>query len=227
MAFHCRRLLIGQLPSFGSGCINVMRYRGNRQMSPEGSSGTGPIHRWHLTLNGPFLGGDHASFPKFGRGWAHSSRFERSREALLIMTESDSSKQQFMKRTIFFLFRKPSQKTTGDQFSRVQVYLCHFVEGGYETEQKLVSHSKSCLSGISLAVQARGCPEAIWCTTYWQRNPEGPSNPVLSPRGGVGRCLVLVLSEAEREREIGCRLPAAAGRLLLIFVPLPGLRRLK
>jgi hypothetical protein len=45
-----------------------MRYQGNRQMSPEEAFWYRPIHGRHLTLNGPFLGGDRASFPEFGRG---------------------------------------------------------------------------------------------------------------------------------------------------------------
>jgi len=70
---------------------------------------------------------------------------------------------------------------------------------GHQTEQKHVSLSSLCLSGNSLVVQARGYPAAMWCTIYWQSNREGLSNQVRWTPGDVGRCLVLVLSEAERD----------------------------
>lgn len=51
-----------------------------------------------------------------------------------MMTESDSSKQRFLQgaRT-----RELSQKNTGEQLSRREVYLCHFIEVGIKPSRNM------------------------------------------------------------------------------------------
>jgi hypothetical protein len=79
-----------------------------------------------------------------------------------------------------------------------------FIEFGHQNEEKNVSYSSLCLSGISLAVRAQRSLAAKWCgcaAMIGKAFRKGPSNPVLTTYGGggVGRCSGLGLPEVERE----------------------------
>jgi hypothetical protein len=79
-----------------------------------------------------------------------------------------------------------------------------FIEVRHQNEEKHVSYSSLCLSGISLAVRAQCSLAAKWCgraTMIGKAFGKGLSNPVLTSYGGggVGRYFGLGLPEVERE----------------------------
>jgi hypothetical protein len=142
------------------------------------------------------------------------------------MIEFYRSKQPFIHGTSS---RKSSQKNTGELFSRLEVYLCLFIEVGHQTYRKHVSYSSVSERHQPCRPSARlPCRHVMWCTIeYWQSNQEGPKQPGPHESWRCREVFGIGTLGSQTGEESGWRLPAAARRPLLIRVPLPRPRRLK